>query len=78
MHGWVMTRSQQYRRTGEDLLQIADNCRYSEQRSLWITLAQAWFKLADASDASAARMGRAEQVAFADDRQPAQAQANHG
>jgi len=78
MHGWVMTRSEQYRRTGEDLLQIADNCRYSEQRSLWNSLAQAWFKLADASDASAARIGGAEAVALAGDQQPAEAQANHG
>ena len=50
-----MTRSEQYRRTGEDYLQIADTCRYSEQRTLWVTLAQAWFKLADDSDEFAAR-----------------------
>jgi hypothetical protein len=36
-----MTRSQEYRRTGEDYLQIADKCRYSEHRTLWLTLAQA-------------------------------------
>jgi hypothetical protein len=74
--GGLMTRSQQYRRTGEDLLQIADNCRYSEQRSLWVTLAQAWFKLADDSDELAARAGSVEAAAQASDRQPEGAAAN--
>jgi hypothetical protein len=76
--GGVMTRSQRYRRTGEDLLQIADNCRYSEQRSLWVTLAQAWFKLADDSDELAARAASAEPASHADDRQPEAAAASEG
>ena len=66
-----MTRSEQYRRTGEDYLQMADNCRYSEQRTLWVTLAQAWFKLADDSDEFAARAGGAESPPIAGYQEPA-------
>jgi hypothetical protein len=60
-----MTRSQEYRRTGEDYLQIADKCRYSEHRTLWLTLAQAWFKLADDTDELACRYQHANVVSFA-------------
>jgi len=60
-----MTRSQEYRRTGEGYVEIADKCRYSEHRTLWLSLAQAWFKLADDTEAVANRHPQTNLVPFA-------------
>jgi hypothetical protein len=68
-----MTRSQEYRRKGEDYLQIADKCRFSEHRTLWLTLAQAWFKLADDTDELACRYQHANAGSFADAKRPEEA-----
>src|SRR5262249_29702923 len=65
--GGAMTRSQEYRRTGEDYVQIADKCRYSEHRTLWLSLARAWFKLADDTEQVAGRYHDTNVVPFARD-----------
>jgi hypothetical protein len=42
-----MTRCEDYRRSGEACVELAEKARFAADRTHWLMLAQGWFKLAD-------------------------------
>jgi hypothetical protein len=46
----TVTRSDDYRRSGEACLEMAHRARFPQDRAHWLTIAQGWFRLADSED----------------------------
>jgi hypothetical protein len=57
----TVTRSDDYRRSGEACLEMARRARFPQDRAQWLTLAQGWFKLANGVD----HRGLAEEIELA-------------